>query len=71
MIISKKRFEEEVQKRVEEAVKKVDENRWRFEREQRQGQFLEQLQKRIIALEKACGIDHTSHHPCDNMTAGW
>lgn len=71
MIISKKKFEEEVQKRVEEAIKKVDENHWRFEREQRQGQFIDQLQKRLIECEKKCGIDHPSHHPGDTMTAVW
>ena len=71
MVISKKRFEEEVQKRVEEAIKKVDENHWRYEREQRQGQFIDQLYKRLIAVEKACGIDHPSHHPGDNIPAAW
>ena len=71
MIISKKKFETEVQKRVEEAVKKVEENHWRYEREQIHGRTIEQMQKRLIALEKACGIDHPSHHPCDNMTAAW
>lgn len=71
MIISKKRFEAEVQKRVEEAVRHVEENHWRFEREERMGRHIDQLQKRLIECEKKCGIDHPSHHPGDTMTAGW
>lgn len=62
MIISKKRFEAEVNKRVEEAVKKVEENHWRYETEQRQERFIDSLQTRLIECEKKCGIDHPSHH---------
>ena len=61
MIISKKRFEAEVQKRVEEAVCKVQENQWREEREREQNRFAGELEQRIIALEKKNGIEHPSH----------
>ena len=71
MIISRKRFEAEVQKRVEEAVKKVEENHWRYETEQRQGRFINELQNRLIECEKKCGIDHPSHHRGDTCTAAW
>lgn len=71
MIISKKRFEEEVNKRVEEAVRKVEENLWRYEKEERMGRHIDQLQKRLIECEKKCGIDHPSHHQGDTVTAGW
>ena len=69
MIISKKRFEEEVNKRVEEAVCKVEENHWRHEREQRLGQHIEALEKRLIEVEKQNGIDYPSHHRGDNVCA--
>ena len=62
MIISKKRFEAEVNKRVEEAVCKVQENNWREDREREQNRFAGELEQRIIALEKKNGIDHPSHH---------
>lgn len=61
MIISKKRFEAEVNKRVEEAVCKVQENVWRDEREREQNRFAGDLEQRIIALEKKNGIEHPSH----------
>lgn len=71
MIISRKRFEAEVQKRVEEAICKVEESHWRRESEQAQGRFLEKLEERLIAVEKACNIDHPSHHRGDNVRAIW
>ena len=61
MIISKKRFEAEVNKRVEEAVCKVQENVWRDERDREQNRFARDLEQRIIALEKKNGIEHPSH----------
>ena len=71
MIISKKRFEEEVQKRVEEAVRRVEENHWRYEQEQMRGRTIEKLQNRLIECEKKCGIDHPSHHRGETCTASW
>ena len=61
MIISRKRFEAEVNKRVEEAICKVQENTWRDEREREQNRFASELEQRIIALEKKNGIEHPSH----------
>lgn len=61
MIISKKRFEAEVNKRVDEAICKFQENVWRDEREQNQNRFASELEQRIIALEKKNGIEHPSH----------
>ena len=61
MIISRKKFEAEVQKRVEEAVCKVQENNWREDRERDQDRFMSELEQRVIALEKKNGIEHPSH----------
>lgn len=61
MIISRKRFEAEVNKRVEEALNKFQENVWRDEREREQNRFASELEQRIIALEKKNGIKHPSH----------
>ena len=62
MIISKKRFEEECNKRVDEAIRKVEERHWRMESERSQERCIAELERRVIALEKACGIDHPIHH---------
>ena len=61
MIISRKRFEAEVNKRVEEALNKFQENVWRDEREREQNRFASELEQRIIALEKKNGIEHPGH----------
>lgn len=61
MIISKKRFEAEVAKRVEEAACKIQENHWHEEREREQNRFASELEQRVIALEKKNGIEHPSH----------
>ena len=61
MIISKKKFEAEVAKRVEEAVFRVQDNLWRNERERDQNRFASELEQRVIALEKKNGIEHPSH----------
>ena len=61
MIISRKRFEAEVNKRVEEAICKFQENVWRDEREREQNRFASELEQRVIALEKKNGIEHPSH----------
>lgn len=71
MIISRKRFDAEVQKRVEEAVRKVEENHWRNESERNRDRFMAELENRLIAVEKACGIDHPSHHRGDNCRVAW
>ena len=58
MIISRKRFEAEVNKRVEEALNKFQENVWRDEREREQNRFAGELEQRIIALEKGIEINN-------------
>ena len=71
MIISKKRFEEEVNKRVDEAVCKFQERCWQDEREREQNRAIGALEQRIIALEKKNGIDHPSHHQGDTVNPRW
>ena len=66
MIISRERFEEEVNKRAEEAIRKFQENVWRDEREREQNRAHHELEQRVIALEKKNGIDHPSHHQIGN-----
>lgn len=69
MIISRKRFEEEIQKRVKEAVHEVEESHWRYESDREKALFLERMEQRLIAVEKACSIDHPSHHRSETATA--
>ena len=71
MIISRKRFEEEIKKRVEEAICKCEENHWRAESDREKGRFLDGMEQRLIAVEKACNIDHPSHHRGENVRAIW
>ena len=71
MIISKKRFEAEIQKRVEEAVCKVHENIFRDEREREHCRQMRELENRLIGVEKACGIDHPSHRTLEAARAGY
>ena len=61
MIISRKRFQEEVDKQVNEAVRKAEEQMWNNEQERNKQRFLSELEQRIIALEKKNGIEHPSH----------
>ena len=61
MIISRKRFEAAINKRVEEAQNKFQEHIWREEREREQNRFASELEQRIIVLEKKNGIEHPSH----------
>lgn len=68
MIISKKKFEEEIRKRVEEALCKCEENHWRGEQERNRERFIADIENRLIAVEKANGIDHPSHHRGDHTT---
>ena len=65
MIISRKRFEAEVQKRVEEAVCKVQENNWREDRERERYREMRDLEIRLIKCEKSLGIEHPSHDTCE------
>lgn len=68
MIISRKRFNEEVEKRVCEEMKRIDELRWRDEREREMRRYMGDLEIRLIAVEKKNGIDHPSHqHLAENV----
>ena len=52
MIISRKRFNEEVEKRVQEEVKRIEEWHWREERERERCREMRDLENRLIAVEK-------------------
>ena len=71
MIISKKRFNEEVEKRVQEEVKRIEEWHWREDRERERYKEMRELENRLIAVEKACGIDHPSHKCLEAARAGY
>lgn len=71
MIISRKRFDEEVKKRVDEEIQKAQEYNWREERERERDRYISTLEQRLIECEKKCGIDHPSHHRGKNATAVW
>ena len=62
MIISRKRFEAEIAKRVEEAVCKAQERIWQEERQRDMYRSIGELETRLIEVEKKNGIDHPSHH---------
>ena len=69
--ISRHRFTEEVEKRVCEEMKRVDEYRWREDREREQHQRMRDLEFRLIAVEKKNGIDHPSHSALEAVRAGY
>ena len=71
MIISRKRFDQEVEKRVLEEMKKVEEYHWREEREREQRRRMSDLEIRLIKVEKSCGFDHPSHHAIEAVRAGY
>ena len=71
MIISKKRFNEEVEKRVSEEMKKYAEYRWREDREREYCQNMRDLENRLMAVEKKNGIDHPRHHTRKTARAGY
>lgn len=62
MIISRKRFEAEIQKRVEEELCKQQERIWQEDRNREMYRNIADLEVRLIAVEKKNGIDHPSHH---------
>lgn len=70
MFFSRKRFEEEVEKRVQEEVKRIEEWHWREEKEREQRREQRDLEIRLIAVEKACGIEHPSHRSMEAVRAG-
>lgn len=64
--VSKRRFLEEVEKRVCEEMKKYEEYRYRDEQERRHNAERRELEKRLIEVEKRNGIDHPSHHRAED-----
>lgn len=64
--VSKRRFHEEVEKRVCEEMKKYEEYRFRDEQERKYLRAKREVENRLIALEKACGIDHPSHNSAED-----
>ena len=71
MIISRKRFEEECNKRVDEAIRKCEERNWSNERERDRERCIADLEQRVIECEKKCGIDHPSHHRGVACSPSW
>lgn len=69
LFVSKKNFEEEVEKRVCEKLKVFEENQWRDERERERHRYIGDLEQRLIVVEKRMGIDHPSHRLGDNVRA--
>lgn len=69
MIISRKRFEAEVNKRVEEAVCKCHENFYREQRHDEIYRRMRELENRLIRCEKTLDLDHPSHHPMEEARA--
>lgn len=62
IFMSKRRFHDAVEQRVCEEMKKYEEYRWRDEQERERQRDKRELENRLIQVEKACGIDHPSHH---------
>lgn len=62
IFVSKRRFYEEVEKRVSEEIRKYEDYRSRDDLERRLRTEKDQMEARMMALEKAAGIDHPSHH---------
>lgn len=71
IFMSKRRFYEEVERRVSEEIKKYEEYRYRDEQERRANETRRELENRLIAVEKACGIDHPSHRCLEAVRAGF
>ena len=71
MIISRKRFNEEVEKRVQEEVKRIEEWHWREDRERERYKEMRALEDRLIKCEQALNIDHPSHHTREAVRAGY
>ena len=71
IFMSKRRFHDAVERRVSEEMKKYEEYRWRDEQEREQARIRRDLEKRLIQVEKACGIDHPSHRCLEAVRAGY
>lgn len=62
IFVSKRRFHDEVERRVCEEMRRYEDWRSRDDLERRLRTEKDQMEARLIQLEKACGIDHPSHH---------
>lgn len=69
LFASKKKFDEEVEKRVCEKLKTFEENQWRDERERERHRYVSDLEQRLIVVEKRLRIKHPSHNRGDNVRA--
>ena len=70
VFVSKKRFREEVEQRVCEEMKRIDEMRWRDDREREMQRIMRDMENRLIRVEKELEIDHPSHNCCEDVRAG-
>jgi hypothetical protein len=71
IIMSKRRFHDAVERRVCEEIKHYEECRYRDEQERERLRDKRELENRLIAVEKACGIDHPSHRCLEAVRAGF
>lgn len=62
MIISRKKFEAEVNKRAEEKIAQAQERMWQEDRMRDMYRNISDLEIRLIAVEKKNGIEHPSHN---------
>ena len=69
--ISNRSFNDAVEHRVCEEMKRIDEIRWRDEREREQQRQIRDLENRLIKVEKKLEIDHPSHYTCEAVRAGY
>lgn len=69
--ISRNRFNAEVEKRVCEEMKRVEEWRWREDKEREHRMEMRELENRLIKVEKCCGIDHPSRNSLEAVRAGY
>lgn len=71
MIISRRRFHEEVERRVSEEMRRYEDYRSMNDLERRLRSEMDQMEARMIAVEKACGIDHPSHRCLEAVRPGY
>ena len=71
MIISRKRFNKEVEKRVQEEMKRAEEWHWREDRERERCREMRDLEIRLIKCEKSLNIDHPSHNTLEAARAAY
>ena len=62
MIISRKKFEAEANKRAEEKIAQAQQRMWQEDRMRDMYRNISDLEIRLIAVEKKNGIEHPSHN---------